>query len=207
MEETKMKPSIRMSLFALAAPALALGAVSGAAAQPANPAPTPPPMHAGPHWGEEREALLDAKLGGLKAGLRLNSEQEKLWGPFEAAVRNAVQLRMRHIIGLMHGPEGPGMMGPGGSEAGGPRRSPIDRLDAMADRMSEGAAALKQIVAAARPLYASLDDNQKLDFDFLSREMMMLGHGGMGWGHAGPAWGRPGPWPRHPGDWGPDEED
>jgi len=203
-----MKPSIRMSLIAFATPALTLAAAAGAAAQSANPpAPPPPPMHAGPHWSDEREALLDAKLGGLKAGLRLNPEQEKLWGPFEAAVRNFAQLRMRRMIDMMHGPEGRGMMGPNENEEGGPGGSSIDRLEAMADRMSEGAAALKQIVAAAKPLYASLDENQKLDFDFLSREMMMLGHGGMGWGHHGPAWGRPGPGPRHPGDWGPDEED
>jgi len=199
-----MKPSIRMSLFALAAPALSLGAVSGAAAQPANPAPPPPSMRAGPHWGEEREALLDAELGGLKAGLKLNSEQEKLWEPFEAAVRNAAQLRMRRMMAMMRGPEGPGMMGPGGNEEGGPGRSPIDRLEAMADRMSEGAAALKQIVAAAKPLYASLDETQKRDFGFLSREMMMLGRGGggMGWGHGHPGWGPPHHW-----DEDSDEED
>ena len=35
--------------------------------------------------------MLDARLAGLKAGLRLTPDQEKLWGPFEAAVRDFAQ--------------------------------------------------------------------------------------------------------------------
>ena len=178
-----MKLSYRMSLIALAASAFA---VAGAAAQ----ADKPPPMNGPAHWVADREALLDAKLGGLRAGLRLNPDQEKLWGPFEAAVREAAQLRMRRMMSRMdrmRGAEGPGMMEPGmgmgEDEEGGPG-SPVDRLEAMADRMTEGAAALKKIADTAKPLYASLDDNQKRLFGMLGREMMMLGHGHggmMGW--------------------------
>ena len=108
-----MKPSFRMSLIALAASGFAVAAVAGAAAQADNP----PPMNGAPHWAADHEALLDAKLGGLKAGLRLNPDQEKLWGPFEAAVREAAQLRMKHMMSRMeqdawHG--GAGNDGPGG---------------------------------------------------------------------------------------------
>lgn len=202
-----MKSSIRLSLAALAAPALAIALAAGAAAQSASP--PPPPMHAGP-WANEREALLDAKLGGLKAGLKLNPEQEKLWEPFEASVRNAAELRMHHMMEMMHAPGGAGMMESGEHAEGGHGGFSIDHLEAMADHMSEGAAALKQIVAAARPLYASLDENQKRDFDFLSRAMIMLGHGhghpGMEWGHHDGGWDHPRPGP-HPGDWGSDEDD
>ena len=40
------------------------------------------------------EALLDARLAGMKAGLKLTPDQEKLWGPFEAAVRDASKAHM-----------------------------------------------------------------------------------------------------------------
>ena len=208
-----MKSSSRMSLIALAASAFVVGAAAGAAAQADN---GPPPWMQ--HWAADHKALLDAKLGGLKAGLRLTPDQEKLWGPFEAAVREAAELRMQHMASrmeMMHGGGGPGMMGkgmmgegmmgegmmgPGANEdeEAGPG-SPIDRLEAMADRMSAGAAALKKIVDAAKPLYASLDETQKRDFNFLSREMMMLGHGhgmgmGMEMGHGHPGWGPPHHW-------------
>ena len=105
------------------------------------------------HWATDHKALLDAKLGGLKAGLRLNPDQEKLWGPFEAAVREAAELHMQHMMSrmeMMHGGGGPGMMGKDtmgqgmmGREANedeeGGSGSPVDRLEAMADRMTAGA--------------------------------------------------------------------
>ena len=70
--------------------------------------------------------------------------------------------------------------------------SPVDRLEAMAERMSERAAAMKQVADAAKPLYASLDDTQKRLFGMLGGHMLM-GHshrdmgmmGGMGMGMMG----------------------
>ena len=125
----------------------------------------------------DHEALLNAKLAGLKAGLGLNPDQEKLWGPFEAAVRDAAQLHMQHMkdrMERMHGMAGPDM---GEDEEEGEQASPIDRLEAMADHLSEAGAAMKKVADAAKPLYASLDDTQKRLFVMLSRDMMMLGHG------------------------------
>lgn len=101
--------------------------------------------------------------------------------------------------------------------------SPVDRLEAMADRLSEGAAALKKIADTAKPLYASLDDSQKRLFGMLGHEMMMLGHGRgmmgwrelggamggpehggmMGWDHGHPGWGPP---PHHGDEEGSDDE-
>ena len=40
-------------------------------------------------WAADRETMLDAKLAGMKAGLGLTADQEKLWGPFESAVKDA----------------------------------------------------------------------------------------------------------------------
>jgi hypothetical protein len=39
-------------------------------------------------WAVDHQVLLDAKLAGLKAGLKLTQDQEELWVPFEAAVRD-----------------------------------------------------------------------------------------------------------------------
>jgi hypothetical protein len=77
------------------------------------------------------------------------------------------------------------MRGMGGD---GEQMSPVDRLGAMADRMSQAAAALKQVAETAKPLYASLNDSQKRVFGFLGREMLMMGrgHGGMGMMRHGP---------------------
>ena len=50
--------------------------------------------------------------------------------------------------------------------------SPIDRLDAMADRLSKAAADVKQIADAAKPLYASFDGTQKHEFVTLGRMLM-----------------------------------
>lgn len=140
-------------------------------------------------WAADHEALLDAKLAGLKAGLRLNPDQEKLWAPFEAAVRDAAKLRMAHMTRRFE-------RGAPGSpvDQDGERASPLDRLDSLALRMAEGAAAIKNIADAGKPLYASLDDSQKRIFGWLGRELMMMGHGPHGMGVM-----------RHPGMMGPGE--
>jgi LTXXQ motif family protein len=152
------------------------------------------------HWAADREALLDAKLGGLRAGLRLNPDQEKLWGPFEAAVREAAELRMDHMkerMEMMRGMKGQDM----GDDDGGPG-TPVDRLETIAKRLSEAGAAIKKIADSAQPLYASLDDSQKRIFGMLSREMMMMGRDeGMMESHGAAAWGAR----RHDGE-GHDEE-
>jgi zinc resistance-associated protein len=208
VEESIMRP-FRISLTALAASAFAVAVVAGAAAQANNP-PQPPWMH---HWAADHEAMLNAKLAGLKAGVGLNADQEKLWGPFEAAVRDAAQLRMQHMQMHMEHWRRMRMGGQemGGQEMGEPEMgeeegapgSPIDRLEAVADRLSEAGAALKKVADTAKPLYASLDDTQKRVFVMLGREMFEQGHGEMGWGHGHGGWGPP----HHGGEEGPEDEE
>ena len=53
------------------------------------------------NWADDHEAFLDAKLAGLKAGLRLTPDQEKLWPPFETAVRDAAKLHMDQMKSMM----------------------------------------------------------------------------------------------------------
>jgi hypothetical protein len=88
-------------------------------------------------WAADHQVLLDAKLAGLRAGLKLTANEETLWGPFEAAVRDAAKLRMEHMRAMMD--RMPGM-------EDDERRSPIDPIEAMATHMSEAALALTKIV-------------------------------------------------------------
>jgi zinc resistance-associated protein len=73
------------------------------------------------HWAADRETMLDAKLAGMKAGLGLTNDQEKLWGPFASAVKDADKSRMDGMGRMMR------------MRAQGEHMSPVDRLVAMSD--------------------------------------------------------------------------
>ena len=156
------------------------------------------------HWAADREALVDARLAGLKAGLKLTADQEKLWAPFETAAREAAKVRieqmsammdrmqeMRDMMQHMRDAKDSQNMGPGDAV------SPVERLEAMGRRMSERGAAVLKVADAAKPLYASLDDPQKRMFALLGDELLMMGHarrgmgmmGGMGMGMMGDGMG------------------
>jgi hypothetical protein len=108
-------------------------------------------------WAADHQALLDAKLAGLKAGLKLTPDQEKLWGPFETGVRDAAKMRMDHMRAMMDRMRG--MM-----DEDAERRPPVDHIEMMATHMYEAASALTKIADAAKPFYASLGDSQKRIF-------------------------------------------
>jgi hypothetical protein len=112
------------------------------------------------NWAADRETMLDAKLAGMKAGLELTPDQEKLWGPFESTVKDAAKTRMDAMQQMME------------THAQGEHMSPIDHLEAMANRLAQGAADVKKVADAAKPLYASLDDSQKHKFGMLGRMLM-----------------------------------
>ena len=158
-----MKRSVALPLVAFALCGLSSGAFAAS-----SDAAQPSPMERMQRWTQDHAALLDAKLAGLKAGLKLTPDQEKLWGPFESSVRDAAQMRADRMKARMDEKQN----GPDEAE----RMSPVDRIDHMADRLSETGASLKKIADAAKPLYGSLDDGQKHVFGFLSRELMMMGH-------------------------------
>jgi len=132
---------------------------------------------------EDHEALLDADLAGLKAALKLTPDQEKNWGPFEDAVRNAAKARQDAMREMREEMRAKTMA------------SPIDRLDMVATRLEDAAKQMHTIAAAARPLFASLDAAQQQRFVFLARVMMEHGRGGMPhpmmMGMGGAPWGPP----------------
>ncbi len=113
------------------------------------------------HWAADRETLLDAKLAGMKAALGLSADQEKLWDPFASAVKDAAKARMDAMQKMMQTRDQDEHM------------SPVDHLEAIADRLSQGAADVKKIADAAKPLYAALDASQKEKFGMLGRDMLM----------------------------------
>jgi LTXXQ motif family protein len=103
---------------------------------------------------EDRGAFLDARIAAVHAGLKLNADQEKLWPPVEAAVRDFAKLRIDRANARMNADksDAPGAERPG---------DPVARLRERADTMAASAAALKKIADAADPLYKTLDDGQK----------------------------------------------
>jgi hypothetical protein len=101
------------------------------------------------------EAALDAQLKGMKSSLRLTADQEKLWSPFESAVKDGAKARLAALQ----------------KEQGG-ALSPMDRLNATAERVAQSTASLTKIVEAAAPLYATLDDAQKHRFITLGRMLV-----------------------------------
>ncbi len=149
-----MKRTLRGTLASAAAAA----ALSASFAIPAAAQSDQKPTHAElvQRWAE---AALDAQLKEMKTSLRLNADQEKLWGPFESVVRDTAKAR---VLALQKEQSG--------------NLSPMDRLNATADRVAQSAANLKEMVEAAKPLYASLDDAQKHKFITLGR-MLVPEHG------------------------------
>src|ERR1017187_2013690 len=122
---------------------------------------------------EDRAAFTDARIAAVKAGLKLTPDQEKLWPPVEAAVRDFAKLRIDRANARMNAKPDDAQQKPD---------DPVARLRQRADNMATSAAALKKIADAADPLYKTLDDGQK------RRLAMLTHHGGRfggedGWRH------------------------
>jgi zinc resistance-associated protein len=116
-------------------------------------------------------AFADARIAALKAGLELTPDQAKNWPPFEQAMRDMVQLRIQRIQARAAAGDQPETM------------SPFDRLSRRADMMSKRGAALQKVADAGKPLYQTLNDDQKGRFVKLAR--LLRPHDGMrgGWRH------------------------
>jgi hypothetical protein len=108
---------------------------------------------------EDRAAFADARIAAVHAGLKLTPDQEKLWPPVEAAVRDLVKIRLDRANARMKAREDDTQK----------QEDPVARLRERADNMAASAAALKKIADAADPLYKTLDDGQK-------RRLKMLTH-------------------------------
>jgi hypothetical protein len=146
--------------------ALPLFAAFPASAQ--QPAPQPPATQApaGPQADAgrprvqmspaDRAAFLDARIAAVHAGLKLNADQEKLWPALETAVRDGLTK-----LGDMRAK----------ARAAGRPTDPLEGMSRMAEAALTRGEALKKITDAAKPLFASLTDEQK-------HRLPLLMHGG-----------------------------
>jgi hypothetical protein len=136
------------------------------------------------HWAfghmrmnpEDRAAFADARIAAVHAGLKLNADQEKLWPPVEAAVREFAKLRIDRANARMNAEQG--------DSSQQKPDDPVSRLRERADNMAGSAAAMKKIADAADPLYKSLDDGQKRRLAVLTHMEHRFG-GGERWRHRG----------------------
>ncbi len=132
--------------------------------QAAPPAPAAP---RGPSK-EDRAAFFDAHVAAVHAGLRLTPDQERLWGPVESAVRDMAR-QMSDLRDRQQAQAAPA--------------DPIERMARMGDMASKRGQAMTRVAEAARPLYASLSDDQKRRLRVLIRARGPDGMGmGMGMG-------------------------
>ena len=135
---------------------------------------------------EDINALGDARIAALHAGLKLTAEQEKNWPALEGALRDRAKQRSERFVAR--------------ASADRPK-DPIERLALRADAMTQRGAALKKLAEAAGPLYKSLDEGQKHRFAMLARldgrsydgARGPHGHRWGGWMHRGPGGPERGP--------------
>jgi zinc resistance-associated protein len=107
---------------------------------------------------EDRAAFLDARLAAVKAGLKLTPDQEKLWPAIEDAVHDGAKT-MRDLRDKMRSAARPA--------------DPLERMSRMADAQMTRGDSMRKFIDAAKPLFASLSDDQK-------RRLPMLMHGPRG---------------------------
>ena len=127
---------------------------------------------------EDRAAFADAKIAAVHAGLKLSPDQDKLWPPVEAAVRDFAKLRIDRANARMAERQNDRS-----DDARGPQAAPqtpdnpVARLQQHADAMAATAAALKKIAETADPLYKTLDDGQKRRLAILTHMEGRFGEG------------------------------
>lgn len=122
-----------------------------------------------PRWkmsAEDAQAFADARIAGLKAGLRLTPDQEKSWPAVEAAMRELAKDRVARMEERRKEREARS------AEPQQPRdRDMLASLRKHADVMGKRAAALQRLADASEPLYKTLDDGQKRRLAMLTRDM------------------------------------
>ena len=119
---------------------------------------------------EDVAAFTDARIAGLKAGLKLTADQEKNWPAVETALRDLAKQRAERMNARAE------RRSNRDNAAAQPALDAVARMREGADAMTARAAGLKKLADASEPLYKSLDDGQKRRFGALLR---MGGRAGM----------------------------
>jgi len=131
-------------LSAIAVTLLLAAGASHAVAQDATTAPPPPAVDL--YTDNDAQAVLDARLIALKTVIGLTPDQEKLWTPVDAAIRQAAKNAMTRRIDR---------------EKATPAMDFLDVLERIGDAEAARAQDLKSVVAAARPLVKALSEEQR----------------------------------------------
>ena len=100
-----------------------------------------------------RQAILDAGLAGLKAGLHLTPEQEKLWPPVEASIRELNKT----------------------SERMAPSQDAVASLTQMAEALDKRSKQLHAVLDALKPLVDGLSSDQQDFFGAMASSVLMGG--------------------------------
>jgi hypothetical protein len=152
------------------------------------PAPDQPPRR--PSLSRaEIDALTDARIAGIQAGLKLTAEQQRLWGPVEQALRATAAERATRMEERRARLEERRQQG---------AQQPTDlmqRLEQQSERVKERSDRLQSFVSALKPFWASLDDGQKRLLPVLIRQG--VADAGRGWWRRGDRDRRFGPTMRH----------
>lgn len=98
----------------------------------------------------DRSAFVDARIAGLKAGLKLTPDQEKLWPGVETALRDMAKMRSERFAKMREE-----------RREARAEVDPLQRLRRGADMMTQRATDLRHLADAVEPLYKSLDEAQK----------------------------------------------
>jgi len=102
------------------------------------------------------KALIDRRIEVIKITLGLTADQAKLWPAVEDAIRARLTARHARLASLA------------ARAAKADEVNPIELLRHRADALTQRGAALKKLADAWQPLFAALDENQKLRLKFLA---------------------------------------
>jgi hypothetical protein len=120
---------------------------------------------AGAPEGERRAFMLpsqrvEARLAYARTALKITDAQQPQWDNFANVLRKharAMDQRMQERHARFEATRAQGQ----GARPERPQFSAIDRLERMQQRTAERSARLNEVIAAAKPLYASLSPEQK----------------------------------------------
>jgi LTXXQ motif family protein len=161
---------IRMKTIATIAVAALLAGTGSYAFAQQTPAPNAPaasqdrgqPERRGPSQ-DEFNRLIDARIAAIEAGLKLTSDQEKLWTPVENAIRTSASERFSRFEQF---------------SANRDQRQSMDfmqRLERRSTMMTEGAQRSATVTTALRPLWDTFSEDQKRIAPRLLREVVDMG--------------------------------
>lgn len=121
----------------------------------------------------DMEALVDARVAAIQAGLKLTTDQQRYWPPVEQAIRAMAAERFARFERQREA---------WASRGGDDDKRPdfMERIERRAQRVTARAEAMKALSTAVRPLWTSLDERQRRLLPVLMRPSFRV-EGGGGW--------------------------